>query len=280
MNPPIGSTVVTGVIGDPVGHSLSPILHNTAFSALNLPWVYVAFPVAKAFGGSVVESMRTMGIRGLSVTMPHKDAVARDADDATDDVRLLGAANTLVAHGHRIAAHSTDGEGCVGALRAAQFDPEGKRCLVLGAGGAARAVILALARAGAREIFVANRSRERAERAAQLGLGRAHVTSDDVADSCDLIINATPVGMGTDHGLPIDPARLGPGQVVNDLIYHPLVTPLLAVAEERGARTVGGLEMLLHQAGRQFYLWTGEVAPLDQMRQGVTIELERRARQQ
>lgn len=278
MNAPTGSTIVTGVIGDPVGHSLSPILHNTAFSALNLPWVYVAFPVAKAFGGSVVEGMRTFGIRGLSVTMPHKDAVARDADDATDDVRLLGAANTLVAHGRRIAAHSTDGEGCIGALRAAQFDPEGKRCLVLGAGGAARAVVLALARAGAREICIANRSTERAEHAAQLGLGRAKATSEEVADSCDLIINATPVGMGGDQGLPIDPSRLGPGQLVNDLIYHPLVTPLLAVASERGARTVGGLDMLVHQAGRQFHLWTGETAPLEQMRQGVAIELERRAR--
>jgi shikimate dehydrogenase len=282
---PRGTTHIVGVVGDPVAHSLSPVLHNAGFATLGLDWVYAAFPVAKEHGPSIVASMRTMGIRGLSVTMPHKVEVCESADEATDDVRLLGAANTLV---HRsdgvISAHTTDGDGCVDALRHNGFDPAGQTCMVLGAGGAGRAVVLALARAGAREIVIVNRNVDRAEAARALAndagsIGTVGGTAR--ATVCALIVNATSVGMGvaaSENVSPIESSLLGSGQTVNDLVYHPLETALLAAARVAGARTVGGVEMLLHQAARQFTLWTGEVAPVDAMRTALLNEISQRAK--
>lgn len=292
-----GATAVAGVIGDPVDHSLSPLLHNAAFEATGIDWTYVAFPVAAADGGSVVAAMKAFGVRGLSVTMPHKQAVARTADIVSDDVRSLGAANTLVLDtDRRVRAETTDGAGCADALRAEGVVLDGARVLVLGAGGAGRAVVQGLFRAGVRDIVVVNRDRARAESAVALAPGVARLGSSDEADECSVIINATSVGMGTPEAdpafsadqtpaasalppdrFPIDPRRLGSGQVVNDLIYHPLETPLLAIAHRRGAKVVGGVGMLLHQAGRQFQLWTGVEAPLPAMETALRAELARRA---
>lgn len=274
---PTGTTRVAAVIGDPVRHSLSPVLHNAGFAALGLDWVYVALPVPAGRAADALVGVRALGIAGLSVTMPHKTDVARAADEASDDVVRLDAANTVVDVGGRLRAETTDGPGCVDALRAEGFEPEGRVCMVVGAGGAGRAVVLALARAGAREVLVVNRDPGRAAAAVALADGRGRHASADEVDRCDLVVNATPVGMGADTGLPVDPDRLGAGQVVNDLVYHPLVTPLLTAAAARGARTVGGLGMLLHQAGRQLTLWTGEPAPLGAMAEAVTAELARRA---
>lgn len=271
-----GATRVAGVIGDPVAHSLSPALHNAAFAAVGLDWVYVALPVAAGRGHEAVAAMRTLGIAGLSVTMPHKDAVALAADERSDDVRILGAANTLVRNGDVISAHTTDGVGFIGALRAAGCEPTGMRCAVIGAGGAARAVVLALAREGAADVVVVNRTASRAAAAVSCGLGAARSGHlDDVADA-DLVVNATPVGMGGDRSSPIRGGLLRPGQWVNDLVYHPLHTPLLAAAEAAGARPIDGLGMLVHQAGEQFRLWTGTLPPLDAMHDAAHAELARR----
>ncbi len=273
-----GATQVAGVIGDPVTHSLSPALHNAAFAALGLDWVYVAFPVASGRAADAVAAMRTMGIRGLSVTMPHKDTVAASADRVSDDVRVLGAANTLVlAPDGTVSAHTTDGDGCVDALRAAGCDPAGMRCAVLGAGGAGRAVVLGLARAGAADIVVVNRTAAKAEVAAACGLGRGRVGALADVAACDLVVNATSVGMGSDGGCPVGPEHLRPGQWVNDLVYHPRLTPLLALAGSVGARPVDGLGMLLHQAGRQLRLWTGFEPPLEAMRVAAEAQLARRS---
>lgn len=278
MSPaPTGATRIAAVIGDPVRHSLSPVLHNAAFAALGLDWIYVALPVARGDGAAAVGAMRTLGIAGLSVTMPHKADILAAVDDVSPTVQLLGAANTIVwGPDSSLCAHSTDGEGFIDALRAAGVDVAGKRCMVVGAGGAGRAVVLALATAGAASIVVVNRDEARAAAAVALGGAAALHGSADRAGDCDLVINATPLGMGGEGQLPIDPERLGPGQVVNDLVYHPLVTPLLAAAAARGATAVGGLGMLLHQAGRQLTLWTGSEAPLDAMRAAVEAELRSR----
>ena len=274
---PTAMTQVAAVIGDPVRHSLSPVLHNAAFSAAGLDWVYVALAVASGRGVDAVHAMRALGIGGLSVTMPHKTAVIGAVDVVSSDAALLGAANTIVRSGSLLCAHTTDGNGCIDALRADGFDPDGKSCMVIGAGGAGRAVVLALRNAGAASIAVVNRDASRAAAAVALGGAAARRAATDEADGCDLIVNATPLGMGTDVRLPVDPDRLGPGQVVNDLVYHPLVTPLLSAAAARGARTVGGVGMLLYQAGRQFTLWTAEPAPIDAMRAAVAAELAVRA---
>lgn len=263
---PAGTTRVAAVIGDPVRHSLSPVIHNAAFEAAGLDWVFVAFEVPAGGGAAAVAAMRALGLGGLAVTMPHKSDVARAVDRLTPVASRLGAVNTVAWSGDELVGDSTDGAGFLDALRADEgFDPAGRRCLVVGAGGAARAVILALAEAGAAEVVVANRTRSRAEAAVAVAPGVARLGTPDAAAAADLVVNATPLGMGGDQTLPVDPARLGPGQVVVDLVYHPLVTPLLVAARARGAVAVGGLGMLIHQAAHQFRRWTGEDPPLGVM---------------
>jgi shikimate dehydrogenase len=271
LAPPDGATRVAAVIGDPVRHSLSPTLHNAAFAALGLAWVYVAFEVPGGAAARAVEGMRALGIEGLSVTMPHKAAVAEAVDRCSDVASRLGAVNCVRRSGGDLVGENTDGAGFLASLREdAAFDPAGQRCLVLGAGGAARAVVLALASAGAAEVAVVNRTPSRAADAASLA-GRVGVVRDvDAADGAALIVNATPLGMagtGADGAnSPIDPARIGPGQIVADLVYHPLRTALLDVAQSRGAVQVNGLGMLLHQAALAFEHWTGHPAPIEAMR--------------
>jgi shikimate dehydrogenase len=254
------------VIGDPVRHSLSPALHNAAFEALGLDWVYLAFEVPAGSAAAAVEGMRAFGIDGLNVTMPHKADVAAAVDVLSPVAERLGAVNTVVRRGGVLVGESTDGAGFVDALRADEgFDPAGKRCLVVGAGGAARAVVLALAEAGAASVVVTGRTPDRVAAAAELAGDQGRVGEAAEAADADLVVNATPVGMGDDGGLPVDPSLLGPGQVVVDLVYHPLNTPLLAEARGRGAVAVNGLGMLIHQAAHAFRLWTGEEPPLEVM---------------
>jgi shikimate dehydrogenase len=258
---------VAAVIGDPVGHSLSPTLFNAAFSATGLDWVFVAFEVPAGAGPAAVEAARTLGLGGLSVTMPHKATVLEACDRLTSDAELLGAVNSIRNAEGELVGDNTDGPGFVKALEAETgFDPAGKRCAVVGAGGAARAVVLALARAGAREVVVVNRTPARGEGAAQLAgrVGRPGAV-DDIGRA-DLVVNATSVGMtGKDGGVPVPLDVLRQGQVVADLIYEPSTTALLAGARQRGLVAVNGVGMLLHQAALQFEAWTGRPAPLDAM---------------
>jgi len=274
---PRGTTRVAAVIGDPIGHSLSPRIHNAAFAAARLDWVYVAFPVQEGDGGAAVRAMRSLGLGGLSVTMPHKAAVIAELDAVEDDAAALGAVNCIYREGARLVGANTDGVGFVEGLRADHgMDPAGQRCVVLGAGGAARAVVLALARSGAASVGVVNRTRSTADAAATLAGAVGAVVGEGAVAQADLVVNATPLGMerkGAAEGeLPCDPELLRPGQVVVDLIYHPPRTRLLDEAEARGASTSNGLSMLVHQAGAAFERWTGTPAPLDAMRAAVVGE--------
>jgi len=262
------STRIVGVIGDPVGHSLSPVIHNAAFRALDLDWVYVAFPVAAGAGATAVDAMRTLGLDGLNVTMPHKADVVGALDGLSATAETLGAVNTIHRVGDALWGENTDGAGFVDALRHDEgFDPDNRKIVVVGAGGAARAVILALAHAGAADIAVINRTASRAEAAAALAGAIGRVGSEHDVDEADLVVNATPAGMDgvLADFLTVDPHRLHPNQVVADLVYHPMRTPLLAAARERGAVAVTGLGMLIHQAAHAFRLWTGEDPPLEAM---------------
>jgi shikimate dehydrogenase len=260
-----GHTRVAGVIGTPIRHSLSPVLHNAAFRALDLDWVYLAFEVGPGDAAVAVAGARALGIEGLSVTMPHKADVMAALDRLSPTAERLGAVNTITTRGGLLVGESTDGPGFIDALREDEgFDPHGRRCVVLGAGGAARAVALALAEEGAAEVVVVNRTRERAEAAAALAgpVGRVGELGD--VDGAELVVNATPVGMG-DGASPVPGERLGAGQLVVDLVYHPAVTPLVAEARSRGAVAVNGLGMLIHQAAHAFLLWTGQEPPLAAM---------------
>ena len=272
-----GTTRLAAVIGHPVRHSLSPTLHNAAFAAAGLDWIYVAFDVAPGAAGDALVAMRTLGIDGLSVTMPHKDDVARLADVLDPAAAALRTANTVVRQADgRLAAFSTDGAGFVASLIESGVDPRGTRVAVLGAGGAARAVVDALARAGAESITVINRSADRARAAADLAGTRGRVGDMRAVASADLVVNATSVGMGTDE-VPCDAALLRAGQVVADLVYHPIQTAWLRAATSIGARTVDGLGMLIHQAVLQQELWTDRRPDPAVMRAAAERELAARA---
>lgn len=263
------------MIGEPVRHSLSPLLHNAAFDALGLDWVSVGFAVPVGAVPAALDGMRALGIAGLSVTMPHKQAAHDAVDERSAVAARLGAVNCVTLRGDRLVGDSTDGEGFLAALaRGMGFDPRGRRCLVAGAGGAARAVVVALADAGAAEVAVVNRTRSNAEAAARLAGQAGRVgTPDDVAGA-DLVVQATPIGLAGE-GAPtetpdeydqlIDLGRLHRGQLVVDLVYRPSRTPLLEAAAARGAVTANGLGMLVHQAAVALQRWTGHAAPVEAM---------------
>ncbi len=266
-----GSTQVVGVIGDPVAHSLSPVIHNAAFRALGLDWVCVAFPTERGAAAAALAGMSALGIAGLSVTMPHKAAVIETLDDITATAELLQAVNCISRSESGLLGHNTDGDGFLAAIRADfEFDPAGKICAVLGAGGAARSVILALAQAGAAEVRVVNRTRESAERAARLAGAAGLVVEVEAIRDAELVVNATSVGMagtgsGSTQDMPCHPSLLSADQILADLIYHPRQTELMRQAELRGCRVSNGLSMLIHQAAVAFEIWTGLQAPIDAM---------------
>ena len=260
-----GATRLAGIIGDPVRHSLSPVLHNTAYAELGLDWVYLAFQVPAGSTAAARDSVRTLELVGLSVTMPHKTAAADACDERTDDAAALLSVNTVTRLPEgRLLGDSTDGEGFVRSLVEAGIDPA-VPALVLGAGGSARVVARALQEHGATVTIAARRP----EAAAALG---THAVPWAEREACarasNLIVNATPLGMnGAAAGeVPLSPDVLGSGQVVADLVYHPLETPLLAAAAAAGATTVDGLGMLVHQAALQIERWSGMSAPVAKMR--------------
>ena len=268
-----GATRLAAVIGDPIRHSRSPAIFNAAFAATGLDWAYLAFEVPGGRAAAALDAMRVLGIEGLSVTMPHKTDVAHLVDELSSQAARLDAVNCVARDGDRLIGHNTDGAGFVSSLRiGAGFDPAGRRCVVLGAGGAARAVVLALAEAGAAEVVVVNRSPDRAADAAELAgaIGRIAETSALAAPlaDADLLVNATPVGMDA-ISTPVDAALLDvlpDGALVADLVYQPLVTPLVGLAAGRGLATLDGLGMLVYQAAEAFERWTATAAPVVEMR--------------
>jgi shikimate dehydrogenase len=271
---------LVGVIGSPIAHSLSPLLHNAAFAALGLgaTWRSRAFEVPAGQANEALVAMRRADISGLSVTMPHKADVAALVDDCTDVARRLSAVNCIDNRDGVLLGTNTDGAGFVASLgRGAAFTPAGKRCLVIGAGGAARAVVLALADAGASRVAVLNRTPSRAETAAELAGPAGSVVPPgekalvEAVRSADLVVNATPFGMagasparGSTPWL-VAPDLLRAGQLAADLVYAPRPTPWLVRARAAGAQGEDGLGMLVHQAAVQLELWTGEPAPVEAM---------------
>ena len=279
------------LLGHPVGHSLSPAMHNAAFKALGLRANYALLDVRPGDLPRTLDELRAKKYGGLNVTIPHKEAAYRflAAKHAlSDTARLLHSVNTVVFRPDgSLLGDNTDAPGFLDALKESfRASPRGRRVLVLGCGGAGRALALTCAMQGAESIFVADvnlAARRRlllALRQAAPGLPVAGGSLDRAraaARDCDLIVQATPVGM---H--PGDPSLLPPdafrkGQIVFDLIYNPAVTPLLATAKAAGARTANGLGMLLHQGARAFRLWTGRKPPVPAMRAALEKALAARS---
>jgi len=252
-----------GIIGHPLGHSMSPALHNWALARAGLPGAYQAFPVEPAALPAFMARVRTLPLAGLSVTIPHKVAVMAFLDGVSERARRTGAVNTVHWDGDRLLGENTDVPGFLAPLRALGATPE--TALVLGAGGAARAVLAGLAELGVPRVFVTARSLPKAQALAAEFSAQATPWDQRTATRADLLVNTTPLGMrGADQGGSPWPAStpLAPGQIAYDLVYNPRQTVFLARACATGARTVGGLEMFLHQGLEQFRLWTGQVFDL------------------
>ncbi len=267
-----GRTKVAAVVGYPIAHSGSPKIHNAAFTACGLDWVYAAFPCNVGSASQVVAAMRTLGLAGLSVTMPLKTEIAGYVDALTPAAQALESCNCLYWDNGQIIGDSTDG---VGFVRAFEFETgvslKEKKVAVLGAGGAARSIVEALGAAEASEILVVNRTAQKAKSAAHLAR-QARVGSYEEVAAADVVINTTSLGMegGPDpKSSPLPAQYLRSNQIVYDIVYQPRQTVLLKAAKNVGASTYGGLSMLVHQAAAAFELWTGEKAPIKAMNDAV-----------
>lgn len=261
-------THLYGVFGNPVRHSLSPLIHNAAFAHFKMNAAYMGFPIEPDYLGIAFEGVRALGIRGVNVTIPFKEETLDFVDEVPEDLdRCTGAVNTVVNHNGKLTAYNTDGPGFLMALQEElSFNPAGKSVLVLGAGGAARGAVFALARARAERVLVLNRGRERAEGLAVHAAGffletefeAVHQLHEIQGEKIDLVVNATSCGMGENKDLPIDLRLLESKVSVYDLVYAPARTPFLKSASELGLPHAGGLGMLVNQAALAFEIWTGK----------------------
>jgi shikimate dehydrogenase len=258
------------IIGWPVSQSLSPAIQNAAFAELGLDWTYIPLAVRAGAVDEGVNLLRLLDVDGANVTTPHKRTVVPLLDRLDGDAAAIDAVNTIVREGTALVGNNTDGAGFIAAVRAeAGFEPEGKRALVLGAGGAARAVAFAMAQAGA-AVSVAARRGEQAAELAELAPGIGPVPWEDLPQA-ELIVNAT----SSRDGLPLERLGFGPGVVAVDLIYPPPLTDFVRTAQAAGAVAFDGLGMLIHQAALSFHLWTGLEAPIAVMTQAARAALSK-----
>lgn len=274
-----GKTKIVGLIGWPVGHSVSPAMHNAAFAHLGLDWCYVPLPVAPPNVANAVRGLVALGLRGANVTVPHKQTVMPHLDELTDAATAIGAVNTIICRDDgRLVGDNTDAPGFVADLRAHGVDPRGMRVLVLGAGGSARAIAYGLLEAGVTAVTIANRTHSRSAEivgAYQPRFPSVPMHCCDLAEglanastNADLIVNCTSLGMTplVDTSPWPEELALRSDQVVYDLVYNPARTRLLSQAERDGAHAIGGIGMLIYQGALAFERWTGCPAPADIMR--------------
>jgi 3-dehydroquinate dehydratase / shikimate dehydrogenase len=268
------ATRVYGVAGDPIGHSLSPVIMNAAFRRENVNAVYLGLH-AKTLK-DLLKCVREVPIHGLSITMPYKEAILPYLDNTDSHTTKIGACNTVVrAQDGKLYGFNTDTSGVVRPLERRLSTLQGAKILVLGAGGAARAAVFGLAERGS-EVFILNRSMEPAKKLARRAHARSIKRADLKKHVFDVIINATPVGMGNTKESPLQEKEIN-ARYVFDMIYDPLETRLLQLAKQRGAQVIPGIEMFVHQAARQFEIWSGKPAPQDEMLQVVMLALQERA---
>lgn len=283
----LGHSQVVGLIGWPIEHSVSPPMHNAAFEALGLDWCYVPLPVHPRRLREAVEGVRALGLCGVNATVPHKQALIPLLDALTPAAETIGAVNTIIVEGGELLGHNTDAGGFMRALREAGFPPDGCTALVLGAGGAARAVVYALGGVADR-VMVLNRTPQRARDlaegfqrrvSARLEGGPLEVeTLSEAASEVDLVVNATPVGMWPEENASPWPQEIPfpPGAFCFDLVYNPRETHLMHTARAVGAGASNGLGMLVHQGAEAFERWTGRDAPVKVMYAACEQVLERK----
>ncbi len=274
-----GHTEMIGLIATPIRHSKSPMMHNTAFEALGLDYVYLAFDVAQEQLDAVVKGLRAMEVRGFNVSMPYKTEILNYLDEIDSSVKLIGSCNTVVNEGGKFYGYNTDGMGYMAGLKDNGFDPVGKKLTVLGSGGAATAIVMQAALDGVAEISIFNgndpffaRAEHNAQvinentgcKAAVYKLEDTQRLKQEISESY-ILANATNVGMGALEGQKLipDTSYLYPELIVTDVVYSPAETALLKMAKEYGCRTMNGLPMMLYQGAAAFKLWTGKDMPIN-----------------
>jgi shikimate dehydrogenase len=280
-----GKTRVCGVIGDPIEHTLSPLMHNAAFEALKLDYVFLAFKVKPAEVGNAIAGMRALNIRGLNVTMPHKSTIMNFLDRIDLSAQIINSVNTILNKESTLFGFNTDGVGALKALRENGVEPKGRKVLLLGAGGAARAIAYTMAKE-ADELAVLNRTGKQAQNLAKLlektankkivaGSLSPSEIQHNIQDS-DILINATSVGMKpkADES-PVSPKLLRRNLAIMDIVYNPLETKLAKDAKAAGAQVVSGVEMLIYQGAASFEIWTGKSAPVEVMRKAALKHLQK-----
>jgi shikimate dehydrogenase len=280
-----GTTKLVGLIGWPVDHSLSPQMHNAAFADKGLDFCYVAFPVMPASLKEAVRGLRALGMVGANVTIPHKEKVLAYLDEASAEAQAIGAVNTILIDENRLFGYNTDAMGFLTSLeQEANVRLEGKHVVVIGAGGAGRAMSVGAAFSRVRQVTLCDIVLDKAERlAATIRAVRPEVktaamepTSEQFAKSvkgADIVVNATPLGMRSDDPLPLDPDHLSKETFVFDAIYIPAETQLLKAAREKGCRTLSGIGMLVHQGAAAFKIWTAVEPNIALMREVVNKAL-------
>jgi len=280
-------TRILGILGFPLGHSLSPLMHNRALQSLGLNYVYVAFAVARHFLADAVKGLRGLGVAGVNVTVPFKEEILPYLDELSTEAQACQAVNVVKNCQGRLVGYNTDGPGFMAALTEAGVTPAGQRIVLLGAGGAARAVAYQLGRAGSQHITCVNRTRGKAEQLAEFITGQTGVPAsaagwdeeevEKAVQAAGMLVNTTPVGMfpATREMPPVNPEWFHHELVVCDVIYNPAQTRLLLAARQRGLRTVDGVGMFVHQGALAFEIFTGCPAPVKLMREVVVGELAR-----
>ncbi len=278
-----------GIIGYPIGHSISPRFQQAALDSLTIGAEYRAYEVDPDGVGPFVASLRADAVTGINVTVPHKEAVMPFLDEIDEWAAEAGAVNTIVNRSGHLTGYNTDGYGFLRALReSGNFDPAGKSALILGAGGSARGIVQALLRADVGSLTVANRTFERAQTLADLANSRGVESratplpspqAGDAARSADLIVNCTSLGMrhGPDEtASPLGARQIPSAALVYDLVYNPMLTPLLTAADEAGAKTLGGISMLVYQGAASFEIWLERPAPVEVMMDAALAAMRQR----
>lgn len=280
-----GKTRVCGVIGEPIEHTLSPLMHNAAFETLRLDYVFLAFRVKPAQVESAVNGMRALNIRGLNITMPHKSTIIKHLDRVDLSAQIVNSVNTVLNKENLLFGFNTDGVGALKALKENGVELKGRKVLLLGAGGAARAIAYTMAKE-ADELAVLNRTVKQAQALAKLleksfnkKISTGSLSPTDIQSNLkdsDILINATSVGMKPRaEESPVPLKLLRSNLAVMDIVYNPLETKLAKEAKAAGARVVSGVEMLIYQGAASFELWTGKSAPIEVMRQAALMHLQK-----
>ncbi|SMB89213.1 shikimate dehydrogenase [Desulfonispora thiosulfatigenes DSM 11270] len=264
-----GKTKLIGVLGDPIEHSFSPFMHNTVYEKLGLNYAYLPLKVEKEQLGQAIEGLRALGFIGVNVTIPHKENIMQYLKEVSKEAELMGAVNTIVLTKGGYIGENTDGKGFLKSLKEEGFDPKNKKVIVLGAGGAARAVAVSLALEGVDQVCIINRTREKGEKIAQIITEKIGVNCtvhnyddklDNIFKQANLIVNTTSLGMhpDVDKMPPLNPTLFSSNHLVVDLIYNPEETKLLKLAKQQNAKTLNGLGMLIYQGEYAFKMWIPE----------------------